>query len=135
MFKARSYKTQMTVLAILSLGAALLAGFLGSQILNMKTGQTDFWLIYLPLLGLCAFAFAAITPWWRKLDDLQKAGQLNAWYWGGQIGGLVVLMALVAATGRNSDLSRGALALFLGEVAGFAVVWLAWRWHSRGPAE
>lgn len=135
MAKVRSYKSQMTLLAGISLAAALLAGFLGSRIVALRTDQTDFWLIYLPLLGVVAFAFAAMTPWWRKLDDLQKAGQLNAWYWGGQIGGIVVLMALVAATGQQSDLSRGALAVFLGEVTGFAIAWLAWRWNSRGPVE
>ncbi len=135
MSSAHSYRSKMTMLAALSLGSAVLAGFLGSQLLNLEDPQTGFWPVYLVLLGLCALAIGAMVPWWNKLDDAQKAGQLNAWYWGGQMGALVVLMWLVAATGRNSDLSRGALALFLGEAAGFAIAWLIWRWRSRGPAE
>lgn len=135
MANARSYKSKMTMLAGLSLGSAVLAGLLGSQLLNQEAARADFWPLYLGLLGLCALAIGAMVPWWNKLDDLQKAGQLNAWYWGGLIGGLVVLMWLVAATGRSSDLSRGALALLLGETAGFGIAWLVWRWRSRGPAE
>ncbi|NBW76849.1 MAG: hypothetical protein EBR34_13775 [Sphingomonadaceae bacterium] len=135
MSNARSYKSKMTLLAVLSFGSATLAGFLGSQLLNLDVPQGGFWPVYLVLLGLCALAIGAMVPWWHKLDDVQKAGQLNAWYWGGLIGGLVVLMWLVAATGRTSDFSRGALALLLGETAGFGIAWLIWRWRSSGPAE
>ncbi|HEX4848018.1 MAG TPA: hypothetical protein VFV30_07735 [Novosphingobium sp.] len=132
---SRSYKSQMTILGTASLGAAALAGLVGSQVLNRQAGPADFWLTYLPLLALCAFAFWAMTPWWRRLDDLQRQGQQSAWFWGGQIGGIVVLMALVAAAGRDSDLARGGLYVVLGQAVGFAVAWLVWRWRSSGPAE
>lgn len=135
MSNARSYKSKMTLLTAFSLGSAILAGALGSQFLNVAVPPGEFWPAFLVLLLLCALALGAMVPWWSKLDDVQKAGQLNAWYWGGLTGGLVVLMWLVAATGRGSDLSLGALTLLLGETVGFAIVWLAWRWRSRGPAE
>lgn len=132
--KAHSYKSKMAVLAATALGAAVFAGFLGSHVLRAKESMGSPWLVLFVLLGLTALAFAVGMPWWRKLDDVQKAGQLNAWYWGGQIGGLTVLLALVAFTGK-SDYARGALALLAGEFAGFGIFWLAWRWRSRGPAE
>lgn len=135
MSKVRSHRSQVVSLAAASLVAASLAGFLGSRIVALRSDHTGFWMVFLPLLLVVAFGFAAMLPWWRKLDDLQKSGQLNAWFWGGQVGGFVVLVALVAATGQRSDASLGALALLLGEVAGFALVWLWWRMRSHGPAE
>ena len=135
MYKLRSYKSQMAVFAGLSFGVALLAGVLGSHVVGARAVFGSPWLVFLLLFGLCVLAIAGTVPWWRKLDDVQKAGQLSAWYWGSQIGGLLVLMALVAATGRKSDYSLGALTLLLGELVGFGIVWLIWRWRSRGPAE
>lgn len=131
----RTYKSRMLLLAAAALGAATLAGFAGSLILRFGTPGENFWIIYPALLVLCGIAFASIAPWWRRLDDVQKAGQLTSWYWGGQIGGVVVLMALVAAFGRSSDFARGGLAVFLGEAVCFGLFWLFWRWRSRGPAE
>ena len=134
MSNARSYKSWMVVLAAAAFGAARFAGYLANHALRAKESLGSPSLVLALLLGFTAVAFAAGMPWWRKLDDLQKSGQLNAWYFGGQVGGLVVLLALVAFTGK-SDYSRGALALLVGELAGFVIFWLVWRWHSRGPAE
>jgi hypothetical protein len=135
MSRLRSYKSKMMVLSVAAFGVAVLAAFLAGQLLNLQTSNSNFWLFYLPTLALCAFAFGALTPWWRKLDDVQRSGQYVAWFWGGQAGGMAILMALVVAAGRTSDLALGGLAVFMGEAVGFLAVWLAWRWQSRGPAE
>lgn len=134
MSKARSYRSKMIVLGAAGFGAAVFAGFAGSHILRAKESMGSPWLVLILLLGLTVVAFAAGLPWWRKLDDLQRTGQLSAWYWGGQTGGLTVLLALVAFTGK-SDYSRGALALLVGEFIGFSIFWLFWRLRSRGLAE
>ncbi|MEY4055482.1 MAG: hypothetical protein RL519_817 [Pseudomonadota bacterium] len=132
--KARSYKSRLIALWVVGIGAAAVAGYLGSHILQAKDSIGGPSFVLFLLMGLTALAFAAGMPWWRKLDDLQRLGQLNAWYWGGQIGGLVVLLALVTFTGK-SDYSRGALALFAGEFLGFCFFWLAWRLRSNGSTE
>jgi hypothetical protein len=131
----RSYKSKMTLLGVAALSAAVLAGAVGSLVIRYGQPGQNFWLVYPVLLAVCALAFAAVVPWWRKLDDLQQEGQLVSWYWGGQVGAVVVLMALVAAFGTNSDFARGGLAVFLGEGTFFGAAWLIWRWRSRGPSE
>jgi hypothetical protein len=93
-----------------------------------------FWLVYPALLAVCALAFAASVPWWRKIDDMQKTGQLVSWYWGGMAGGIAVVMALIAATGVRSELSMGALYTLLGQSAGFFLFLVGWRLRHRGPA-
>lgn len=132
---AQSYKTKMLLLAVAALGAATVAGLAGSRIVQLGAPGENFWLVYPALLVMCAIAFAAVMPWWRRLDDVQKSGQLVSWYWGGQIGAVIVLMGLVAATGAHSEFSRGGLAVFLGEAVCFGIAWLIWRWRSSGPVE
>jgi uncharacterized membrane protein len=132
---ARSYKSKMTLLAVAALSVAVLAGAVGSLVVRYSEPGENFWLVYPALLAVFGLAFAAVMPWWRRLDDLQKEGQLVSWYWGGQIGAVVVLMALVAANGAHSDFARGGAAVFMGEAMFFGAAWLIWRWRSRGPAE
>ena len=130
-----SYKSRMLVLAGAAFAVAMGVGFVGSRIVRLSPPGENFWLIYPALLAAFALAMAATYPWWRRLDEVQKSGQLISWWWGGQIGAVMVLMALVAATGTRSDLSRGGLAVFLGEAVAFGIAWVIWRWRSRGPAE
>jgi hypothetical protein len=135
MYIARTYRTKMLLLAGGAFVAATLAGFIGSRLVNHGRPGENFWLVFPALLVVFALAAAAMRPWWRRLDDVQKAGQLVSWYWGGQIGAVVVLMALVAGTGTRSEYSRGGLAVFLGEAIFFVIAWLIWRFRLRAPAE
>lgn len=89
--------------------------------------------MYPALLVACALAFAGGLPWWRKVDDMQKTGHLVSWYWGGLAGMLAVMMALIAATGLKSELSRGSLFTLLGQAAGYLVFFTLWRYRQRGP--
>lgn len=132
---ATSYKSRMLILASAAFGVAVGVGFVGSRIVRLSPPGENFWLIFPALLVVFAVMIAAVLPWWRRLDDVQKSGQLVSWYWGGQLGAVIVLLALVAATGTRSDLSRGGAAVFVGEGVAFGVAWLIWRWRSRGPAE
>ncbi len=131
----RTYRSRMIMLFGLGLGAAIATSLVSGRIVRLGPPGEDFWLVYLALLTPFAVMFAAMMPWWRRLDDVQKSGQTISWWWGGQIGGVVVLMALVAATGPHSDFARGGIAMFLGEAAGFTIYWLIWRFRLRGPVE
>lgn len=131
----QTYRTKMFKLGALAFVAASAAGIAGGQIVKLSPPGQNFWLVFAGLLAVFAVGITAVHPWWRKLDDVQRTGQMVSWYWGGQIGAIIVLAALVAATGTRSDLSLGGLALFLGEAVGFGIFWLIWRFRLRGPAE
>ena len=117
---------------MLALGAAVAAGIIGGRIARLGAPGENFWLVFPALVAVCALAFAACIPWWRKIDHMQREGQLISWYWGGLGAATVVLMALVAATGVTSDLSRGAMYLFVGQALGYFAYWFAWQWAHRG---
>lgn len=130
-----SYRARLRWAMALAFGGALAIGLVGGRLVHLVEPGQDFWLIF-PLLLLVAAAIMLVPmPWWNKLDDVQKQGQLTSWYWGGMAGGLVVLMWIVAATGPDSPVSKGAVAMFLGQGAGFAITWAIWWWRGRGPAE
>jgi hypothetical protein len=130
----QTYRSKLRISLTLGIVAVIGAGFVVSRIVRLGEPGANFWLVFPALLAISGLALATLHPWWRKLDDMQRTSQLVSWYWGGMAGGLVVLMALVAATGARSDSSQGALYLVLGQAAGF-LVFLAGRWlHHRGPA-
>jgi hypothetical protein len=130
----RTYRSKLRISLALGIAAVIGVAFIGGRVVRLGEPGENFWFLFPALLAFCVFAFAAIHPWWRKLDDMQRTNHLVSWYWGGQAGGLVVLMALVAATGTDSESSRGALYVVLGQAVGFLLV-LAGRWlHHRGPA-
>lgn len=128
-----NYSSRMRNLGLLALLGAIATGLAGGQVLRWGGASGwSFWLLFPVLLAVCAFAFIACVPWWRALDPMQKEGHLVSWYWGGIGGAAAVLMALIAASGSTSPLTRGALYLFLGQGAAFAVYWLGWQWSHRG---
>ena len=132
---ARTYKAKIYLLAGAAFVAATGAGLVGSRVIRFGPAGENFWLVFPALLAIFALGLAASLPWWRRLDDVQKTGQLVSWYWGGQIGAVIVLMGLVAGTGKQSEYSLGGLAVFLGEAVAFAIAWLIWRFRMRGPTE
>jgi len=130
----QSYRSRMRIALALALVAAIAAGFIGSRVAHAGEPGANFWLVYAGLLAVAALAFAATVPWWRKLDDMQRTGHLVSWYWGGMAGGVAVMMALVAGTGAQSDLSQGALYTVLGQAVGFLLFFGGWRLRRGGPA-
>lgn len=129
-----TYRNKMRLAAVLAVAAAVAAGLVGGRLVRVGEPGEHFWIVYPALLAVCALAFAAIMPWWRKLDDMQKTGQLVSWYWGGMAGALAVMLGLVAATGVRSELSLGALYTVLGQTAGYFLFLAGWRLRHRGPA-
>lgn len=131
----QTYRAIMFKLAALAFVAVTAAGLIGGRILRLGPSGENFWLVFPAMLLVFALGFLAIHPWWRNLDDVQKTGQLVSWYWGGLIGAVIVLMALVAATGSRSEYSLGGQAVFLGEAVVSGIFWLVWRFRLRGPVE
>ena len=128
-----TYRNRMRLTILLALAAAVGAGIVGSLVIRLGEPGERFWLVYPALLAVCGLAFAACIPWWRKLDDMQKHWHLVSWYWGGMAGGLAVMMALVAATGVHSDLSKGSLYTMLGQAVAFLIFFAGWSLRHRGP--
>src|SRR5690606_13489808 len=128
----RTYRGRLRAAGLLALAATLAVGVVAGRIVRLGPPGENFWLVFPALVAICALVFAACMPWWRTLDHMQREGHLVSWYWGGLGGATVVLMALVAASGVNGQLSRGAMYLFLGQAAGFFAYWLVWQWAHRG---
>jgi len=103
-----------------------------SFLLRTVAPGEQFWLVLGTGLAVLAATLWAGLPWWRAMDDMQKHGQMIAWYWGGIGGGLAMLMWLIAALGLNSDQAQGAVALFGGQAVGFLAFWAVWKWRKRG---
>jgi hypothetical protein len=128
-----TYRNKLRIATGLALVAALAGGIVGGRLVRLGQPGEHFWLVYPALLAICALALAACIPWWRKLDDMQKAGHLVSWYWGGLAGALAVVKALVAATGVHSDLSKGALFTIVGQAIAFLLAFAGWQLWHRGP--
>jgi|SRR6478752_2603189 uncharacterized membrane protein len=128
----RTYRGRLRAFGLLAVGAALAAGIAGGRIARLGPPGENFWLVFPALVVVCALAFAACIPWWRKMDHMQREGQLVSWYWGGLGAATLVLMALVAGAGVKSDLAQGAMYMVLGQAAGFFAYWVAWQWAHRG---
>jgi hypothetical protein len=131
----QTYSSKVRLAALLAIMGAVAAAFVGGRIIRIDQPGEHFWLVYPALLALCAIALAASLPWWRRLDDMQRTGHLASLYWGGQAGMLAVMMALIAATGPRSELSRGSLLTVVGIGAGYLVFLAGWRLRQRGPEE
>lgn len=83
------------------------------------------------LLGILALAYVGSVRWWATLDFMQKDAQLTAWYWGGTVGGTIMLVALLLWSGKGPAMFGAALMLG-GQAAGFVAFWLLWRIRYRG---
>ena len=132
---AFGYDRKLLTLAGLALAATTGAGLFSGQLMQARAPGENFWTVFPVLIIVAAIALAACVPWWRKADDRVRQGHANSWYWGSSAGALAVLMYLIAATGLHSEVSLGALYLFLGQFAGFLVFFGLWKWRGRGLAE
>ncbi len=103
-----------------------------AQLLRGVAPGEHFWLVLAGGLAVVATALWASIPWWRRMDDMQKHGQMISWYWGGLGAGLAMLIWLIAALGLQSDQALGALALLMAQTVGFLVFWAVWMWRKRG---
>jgi hypothetical protein len=119
---ARTYESKLRIASAISLLAAVAAGILGGRLARLGEPGENFWLVFPLLLVVGALACFACLPWWRRVDDVQKAEHLASWWWGGMAGGIVVLMALVAASGPRGIMAQGAGLLMIGQAVGFLIL-------------
>lgn len=130
-----SYRRKVRIATIVAFAAAVSGGILAGRVARMGPPGEHFWIVFPLLLVVCLLAFAGSLPWWRRLDDVQKNGHLITWYWGGTIGLVVALMALIAGTGVESQFTKGAMYLIIGQTAGFLLAFGLWWLRGRGPQE
>ena len=117
----------------LALAVTFAGALAGSVMLGIAGPGRYFWLTFPMLVAVCVIAGMASGPWWRRLDDMQREGQLISWYWGGIGGGLVMLMDIVARTGVRDPLFTGGVLLLAGQSVGYVIYWAAWAWARRRP--
>lgn len=130
-----TYRTKMWLLMALAFGGAAIGGLIMGRFLPASGGVENPALVLPLLLGLGMLILAGAWPWWNKTDDLQKQGQLISWWWGGTAGALAMLIVLITLTGRHSDMSLGAIYIFMAEFAGMVVAYLVWKIRGRGAPE
>lgn len=103
-----------------------------SLMLRSVAPGEHFWLVLAGGLFVIGTTLWASMPWWRTMDDMQKQGQMLAWYWGGVGCGAAALMWLIAALGVDSDQFKGAMFVLIGQLIGFFAFWAVWMWRKRG---
>ncbi|MEM6858940.1 MAG: hypothetical protein AAF559_13835 [Pseudomonadota bacterium] len=130
-----TYQTKFWLYAALTMGSAMVAGFVISRVVPLSGGVGNPALVLPPILAMLALVMFAAWAWWQRTDDFQQQGQLLSWWWGGNAGAIIMLTVLVVLTGRHSELSLGAGILFLAQFAGFVIVWLVWKLRGRGATE
>jgi hypothetical protein len=118
----------------LAFAAAPVCGVAAAVVLRSVRPGEHFWVVFAGLVLICALAIWACVPWWNRLDDMQKQYHTVSWYWGGVGGGIVALMALIAASGAQSQASLGGLSVLLGQTVAFLVFWAVWAWRRHSPA-
>jgi hypothetical protein len=117
----QTYESKLRLASAVGFAGAIAAGIIGGRLVRLGEPGENFWLVFPLLLAVGALAMAALWPWWRRVDDVQKSVHMTSWYWGGMAGGLVVIMALVAAVGPRGDLAKGGGLLLVGQGIGFLV--------------
>jgi hypothetical protein len=129
----RTYRNKLRLAFALTLAVTLAAAVAGGRIARLGDPGENFWLVYPALLTVMGLVFLGTYPWWRRLDDVQRQSHLVSWYWGGMIGGVVVLMALIAGAGVHSDLARGGVFVIVGQAIGFAIFLVIRQVRGRAP--
>ena len=130
-----SYSTRLRRATLLAYLSAPVVGLAGALLLRSVRPGEHFWPVFLTLAAGCFLALLACVPWWNRMDDMQRQYHTVSWYWGGLAGGIIALMALIAATGAQSSQSMGGLSVLLTEGIAFLLFWSVWAWRRRGTAE
>lgn len=87
---AQSYRSKLRFAGWLAGAGAIAAGLITGRIVRAGAPGEHFWIVFPLLLLVCALAFAACLPWWRRMDDMHRTGHLSslgtgvrpaAWRW------------------------------------------------------
>jgi ABC-type Fe3+-siderophore transport system permease subunit len=127
---AREIEKRQRKLGLLMAGGMAIIGVVMSALL--REGGLPPAVAFVALLAIFCAAILATLPWWRLLDHMQRDAQYVSGYWGGSVGAITAFAALFAFSGAESELTRGALLVLVGQAAGFFVFWLGWRLRSGG---
>ena len=130
-----TYENRMRLWLVAGVAVTIVFGLVAGEVARIGEAGEYFWVIFPALILLAALVFSLLGIWWRALDDVQKSGQTNSWYWGGSAGALVFFLWLIADRAQHSEYAQGAFAMFVAQVIGFAVVWGAWKVRGMGKAE
>ncbi len=129
-----SYRKQMRRATWLAFGGAVPLGIAAGGIAQAGQAGGHFWIIFPALLLVGGLGLLISIPWWRRMDDMQRQAQTTTWYWGGTIGAIAVIMALIAGTGVHSEVTKGAMLVLMGQCAAFLIGLAIWRLRHRGDA-
>jgi hypothetical protein len=129
-----SLERKQRKIGLLVLAMSIGAGIAGGVLARSEAALPAF-VILGGLVLIFALAIFATIPWWRSLDHMQRDAQYFGWYWGGTAGAAAALVGIIAFSGTQSLLMKGALLAVIGQVAGFALFWIVWRLrHGGGEA-
>jgi len=126
-----SLERKQRKIGLLVLAMSITAGVVGGVLARSGTALPAF-VILGGLVLVFALAIFATIPWWRSLDPMQRDAQYFGWYWGGAAGAAAALVGIIAFSGTQSILMKGALLVITGQVAGFVLFWIVWRLRHHG---
>lgn len=82
------------------------------------------------IAAILGAAVAAMLPWWRRLDHMQRDSHLTSWYWGGSFGGGFGLLSLVVI-GNGDAMAQGGAVVWIAQMIGYAVAFIGWKIAHR----
>ena len=133
MARTRTEKRQGRA-GLFALVGSLAAGLAGGSLIRWGEALLPSAAVFLGLVTIFGLGIVATLPWWRSLDPMQREAQYFGWHWGGIVGLTAILATLIAFSGLQSELTRGALLLAMGQVGGYALFWLVWTLRHRGES-
>ena len=130
-----SYTWRMRLYYAVGVVATVGLGLTAGTLSRLGEAGEYFWFVYPTLVALASGLGVLAYIWWRALDDVQKAGQTNSWYWGGSAGALLLVLYLVVERAQHSEFGQGAFVMFMAQVVGALLMWVVWRLRGMGPCE
>lgn len=95
--------------------------------------------------GLLLLIAPAVILYWRRLDEAAREAHKFAWYWGGNAGIVVVMVAFsvlmtpgaanfvegeFAGQSPSELLAFGMISALMAQVVGYVIAWVGW-WIAR----
>ncbi len=126
-YKARKRRGAMVM-------AAGVIGLLAGTVVVVRAAAFGLphWLAFAAMVLLLAATFRAMMPWWRGLDHMQQDSQYQCWYWGGNFGGSIALVAVMIFAVQRTELVMGAVGIYGAQLIGFVLHGIYWRIRHGG---
>jgi hypothetical protein len=121
-----SHRPRRYIAAVaLTIALAVTIAFIGGSVLANDSAPLPYYAAIVVIPLFTAAAILACIPWWRALDEMQRARQLKSWYWGGSFGNIVGIIGAASIGGALSPMAQGAMLVAAGQTIGFTLFWLA----------